>query len=403
MPKHNLNVDLKKMSSDDIYDYSFKKVSEKDLLQFIERVLVERPDADVNFVEMFENTSEYKNNRYDIILDFADRFRKSHPEQYKQQYEFVELKLTDHAFDTMNLGLIDRCMEVVCQNPAKGIDTVTWVTLYRLIYHGLYSRAVEYSKTVWEPIANGDKLVGYPEVPFIMTIYLDGVEKQYEKIALDDSSDWKRFMKKMEKLGFDNDKKRIDTIYHALSTKMEGETLIRRLKQDPEYVFIELLYHFMRHMKKRYNMPFMHSEILFGFIQSRKLLVTKKKDRGFFFVPYNHLDNYVAERYDAFLGSNQIELFGQVWGLHYVYEFLYENRLISDDDYGLMVENLTNLKKNFLAIMGSDAWKLKYVTLWPASEDNPVVLPDDFFENIDRLDYNNAVGYIRKMFPAEDK
>ncbi len=100
----------------------FDALPEQEQTDFLLKLIDRKPDEDVNLVEMFEDTVEFRESRYDTILDFADRFRKAHPTIYDQEYEFLELELTEHAFDTMDKKLIDRCLGVIARNPAKGID-----------------------------------------------------------------------------------------------------------------------------------------------------------------------------------------------------------------------------------------------------------------------------------------
>ena len=99
---------------------------------------------------------------------------------------------------------------MIARNPVRGIESVTIVTLYRLIYHGMVEEALTYCQTVWKPIANDDDLWGYPERPFIMTIFMDGIEKQYERLCQGDTAGWNDFMKGMTRYGFEHEKKRAE-------------------------------------------------------------------------------------------------------------------------------------------------------------------------------------------------
>ena len=348
----------------------FNALPEQEQTAFLLELIDHKPIEDVSLVELFEQTIEFRESRYDAILDFADRFRKAHPTIYDQEYEFLELKLTEHAFDTNDKKLIDRCLGVIARNPVRGIESVTIVTLYRLIYHGMVEEALAYSQTVWEPIADDDDLWDYTELPFIMTIFMDGVEKQYEKLRQGDTTGWNDFMERMTSYGFDNEKKRVDAIYEALTTDPDAEQLVRGARRDAEYGFIPLLYHFLRYMKETYHMPFMHAFLFMDLLQNKKMLGHSKHSGAFLYLPYKVLDKHVTEKLDTFLGSNQLELFGKVWGLHYVYELLFDYGMIDKKHYDKMLVTLATIKNDFLAVLGTNAWQAKFVLSWPESKAN---------------------------------
>lgn len=393
---------LKNMTDDKISDYYEKHVNEKDSLSFIYRILDECPETELNLVEMFEQTLEFEEPNYGAILGFADRYRKINPGKYRQEYEFVELSLTEYAFDIMDKALISRCLEIIEQNPAKGIDTVTMRTLYRLIYFGMYREAVDYCEKVWEPISNSEELWGTPEIHFLMVLYLHGAEEQYELFCKGDTSGWKDFNKRMQAYGFDNEEERIDAVFRALSSDLDKEKILLQIKEKPGYGFIGLLYHFLRYMKHRYNIPFMHSNLLFDLMMNKSLFGSIKEEDAWFYIPYPILDKHLTMNIDTFLGSNLIDVGGKLWGLHYVYEFLHENQLISSEYYRMMLENLAWLKMDFLTVLKSEAWQLKFVLNWPDTNSDLVKLPVNFFDGIDRKNKQNALSQIKNLLPHVD-
>jgi uncharacterized protein YchJ len=392
---------LKNMTDDEIYQL-YEKVAENECLAFIYHLIEERPDTSINVVELFENTAEFDQNDYNAILEFAEHYRKIHPEKYRQEYEFVELELTDHAFDTMDKALVSRCIEVIEQNPAKGIDTVTMRTLYRLIYFGMYREVVDYCEKVWEPISNSEEIWGNPEMHFLMVLYLNGAEEQYELFCQGDTSGWKDFNVRMQTYGFDNNEERISRIFQALTSDLEKEKILRQIKENPNYGFIGLLYHFFKYMKHRYGIPFMHSNLLFYLIMDKSLFGSIKEEDAWFYIPYPKLDQHVTNSLDTFFGSNLIAVGGKLWGLHYVYEFLHEYQFISSDYYKMMLENLAWLKMDYLTVAKAAAWQLKFVLNWPDTDSNLLKLPENFFDSIDREDPQKALVQIKNLLPQVD-
>ncbi len=391
---------LANMTDDKVFDYFDEKINEETCVDFIDHLIREKPDTELNLVEMFERSAEFSEPNIGVIVTFADKMRNLIPEKYRHEYEFLELKLIMHAFDIDDEKLINRCLKIIAENPVSGIDTVTMSSLYRLIYFRKYDKALEYCHGVWEPISESDKVVGYPEYPFVKTIYMDGVEREYIKMSQGDISGWQAFNKRMNAYYFDNEQERIDRIFQGLTDDLDKERTFNEVMKKSDYGFIELSYHFSRFMKSRYDMPFMHSSLFFEFIRKRSLFGKVKDPDGWFYIPYSILDKHVAENFDAFLHSNMLEVSGKVWGLHYVYEFLRENDLISDVYHQKMLENLAVLKMEFLKVIATDAWQLKFVLDWPESESNLLDLPEDVFEKHGIKQHGEAIEMLKGLFPA---
>ncbi len=61
------------MSDDEIFDYYDQEVADKDSAAFAFHLVDMVPDSELNPVEMFENSPEFTENNYELILDgFAD-------------------------------------------------------------------------------------------------------------------------------------------------------------------------------------------------------------------------------------------------------------------------------------------------------------------------------------------
>ncbi len=393
---------LKNMTDDEIFDYYCDHMNPKNCLSYINHIFNERPDTELNLVGMFEQTKEFDEPNYEAILEFAEHYRKINPDKYRQEYEFVELHLTDHAFDIMDKALINRCIKVIEENPVKGIDTVTKRTLFRLIYFGMYREAVDYCEKVREPISKSEEIWGNPEIHFLMALYLQGAEEQYELFCKGDTSGWKDFITRIKEYGFDNEAERIDAVFRGLSADLDKEKILLQIKNKPDYGLIELQYHFLRFMKHRYNIPFMHSNLLFYLVLDQSLFGSIKEEDAWFYIPYPKLDSLVRNKIDIIFGTNCLDVGGNLWGLHYVYEFLHENQLISAEYYRMMLENLAWLKMDFLTMVKSEAWQMKFVLKWPDTDSNLVKLPENFFDSIDRKEDQNALAQIKNLLPHVD-
>lgn len=102
------------MTDDEIFDCFDRKINEENCLDFINHLIREKPDTELNLVEMFESSAEFSEPNIGAIVDFADKMRSLIPEKYRNEYEFLELKLIMHAFDTDDEELVNRCLIKKC-------------------------------------------------------------------------------------------------------------------------------------------------------------------------------------------------------------------------------------------------------------------------------------------------
>lgn len=384
---------------DELMDHYYNKIDESKRYEFLLDLLEHHPDYEIDMCEMLEDTAENTSNNIQALEAFADKFFALHPDKYAHQYEFLEKRLIDNAFINNDIDRVHKRIEVLKYNPVTGIDTVVEHTLFKLIYHGFYDEALSYAHAVWKPLSESDELVGSPEYAFVMCIYLAGLEKQFDLISQGNSSEWKTFLHDTTQLGFVNEEQRVNIIYEALAGEPDIEKMQQGLYKKDEDCLIPFNIHFLKYMKRHYGLPFMISDMCINLLLKRKLFGKSKCPGAFFYIEYNNLDKHITERYDTFLGSNRIELFGKTWGLHYVYEFLAKYEFITEPYYTLMRENIAFLKKEFMCAVATDLWRLNFVNAWPQTESMFFSLPKNAFLKIDRDNHNKAVDQIQKLMP----
>jgi len=389
-----MKKNIANMSHDELLDYYYEKLEDAQKYKFLLGLLEQYPDFDIDLVEMLENTPEYKVKNMTALENFANKFFALHPQRYGKKYEFLEKVLIDHAFIHNDIVLIRKRLEVLKYNPAKGIDTVVQHTLFKLIFHGFYDDALAFSKAVWKPLSVAEDLVGYPEYAFVLCIYLDGLEKQYELIKNGNTSQREGFLNDIKTLGFDNEKKRIDLIFEALSSDIQNKTVYPQMLKKDDYFLLPLNIQFLKYMKKNYGLPFMLSDQFFNILQKKELFGKNKNEYAFFYIDFNSLDKHIIQRYDSFLGSNLIEIFGKTWGLHFVYEFFNHYELINHEYYSLMLENIAHLKIDFMKAASTDLCNLNFVNSFPETESQLFGFASNAFMNIDNESYKNALKQI---------
>ena len=146
-------------------------------------------------------------------------------------------------------------------------------------------------------------------------------------------------------------------------------------------------------MKDQFDIPFMLSDRWWNMLSTKKLYKRKNKLDDYFHIPFNTLDQHFASQYDTMFKSNDIEMFGKVWGLEYVYHFLREYEMISEENFSRMIENIHGLQFLFARITDDDLWKMDFVFKWPQ-----LFLPDLSEKEVFQSTFtNNAEDFRKKV------
>ena len=334
-------TDWYQKSTEELYDY-FDNLKINEQVTFLIHLFEHFPDLDIPWIELIEDTKDpliFK-HQPEKLEELVDLFARTFPGEYENEYEFIEGSLITYYLFTNNIDKLKQRLEIVRKNPAKGIDTVTMRALYQLIYNGHFSTALEYSHAVWKPVFESDGILGIPHIYFCITIYLDTLEKAYTNVKKGNHVDWKKFSTDMEKYEIRLDEKVFQDTYQSLESPVNKAKIIELIENKKhEEVYLILNIQFLKYMKDQFE-----SDRWWNMLATKKLYKRKNKLDDFFYISFETLDQHFASNYDTMFRSNDIEIFGKVWGLEYVYHFLREHEMISEENFRRMNDNICALK-----------------------------------------------------------
>lgn len=363
-----IDINWKEKDEEEVYDFFDDLKDPVEQAEFLIFMVKHYPDLELIYLEMMEDTSDILlyQHKVDLVEEMANVFKEALPEEYAETYEFMEKRLIHYYFFQNNITKVLDRLEIIKQNPDQGIDTITIQSLYLLIYHGCYKEAYEYSLAVWEPIYNSDKVWGMGHAPFVINIYLYELEQVYENIQNKRPVDWNTFRKKMRDYDFEEEKDVMNTVLYCLENPFSKEEMVSHIKNKQHRKAHTMMnVYFSKYMKDKYNMSFTHSDLLFNILAKKDLYKNKKNPENYFLFSFEKLDRHLSKLFDSMLLSNIEEMFGKVWGLEYVYQFIHECGMISDEGFEQMNQNIRALKYLLIHIADKDLWKMSFIFKWP--------------------------------------
>lgn len=386
-------------SIDDIYDFD-SELSDQESFLFLYYLLNNYPNLEIEWIEFLEEIIDYQfehGNVYEV-LNFVNIYREKFPDQYEWQYGFIEKDLIPHLLYLGDINTVKERLEIIKNNPDDGLDTVTIDALYHLIFHGYYDLALDYSKSVWKPLFDSDEVIDYSHVEFCATIYQNELEELYQKILNGEQFDIDSFIKTMATYEVDDIKTVFKTVFQNLKDPLDKIDIEAKIENGNDDLLLTLNIQFLKYMKEKFGMPFMHSDRLWSLMQAIELFGSAIQINGFFYIPYPILSKYINYWYEESFYSNEVEMFGKIFGLRFAYKFLYDNELISDLYYRQMEENISLLQYEFMVHCQDKLWQMKFIYKWPqintAWSSMEKLFSETYNYNIDDSVFENLNNYF---------
>lgn len=386
---------------DEVYDFMYNQLGEEGQYPFFCWLMEHFPNLEIDWIEIFEDFKEdlIKNGEIDTVISFVEWYKLKNPTDYCARFEFIERDVCDYYFYIKDVEKLQERIAFIQQNPVPAIDTLTIRLLYQLIYHGYYDLAIRYAEAVWKPINESDELYGFPAFPFINTIYVNRLQSYYEAYLNGISVDDDKLFRQLVSMGYEDDTSRFKMVLQALREDLPKEKIGDSIQKGKDHHMLILNIHFLKYMLQTYRLPFVFSEWLWNFIATTKIFGKEKGIENWFYINAKTLDEHIVKRFDSFLGSNELEIFGKVWGLDFVFDFLHKQQLLPFDYYDHMIENITHFRNEMMRIVNVDLWQMMFVFDWPRTN-NYFVDPSEkrLFNETYGIDQAEAIAKINRYF-----
>lgn len=354
---------------DEVYDF-YENLPENKKYSFFKWLYVHYPKIEFEWLDTFEELRfgmSYKKN-IAACEEFVLWYSQLYPDEYSQRYEFIERDLCDYYFYTNKHEKLRQRIHYIAQNPVSGIDTITRRLFFQLLYHGMYDDAMQYAQQICQPLADDETLWGNPEETFIQAFFIDSFQKAYQHYKETGNVDFSEILLLVEKFWYGEGGQKFEIESKALQNAMNTDDILILSKTHPDDCVKELNVHFLKHMLDNHNISFVHSGFLWRIISVKDLFGKSKFSDDFFYIDAGAFEKSLEKRIDYSFGSNVLEMFGMIWALHYVYEFLESNNVISAEAAELMRENNLYHRNKFIQYINRDLWQMNFVFNWPSKK-----------------------------------
>lgn len=351
---------------DELYQFFYEELEEEERYLFFRWLMQHFPELEIDWLELFDEFKGdlLKEDKIEELLSFSAWYKEHQPDNYSRNYGFLEKDLLDYFFFRGEIERIKERMSFIQENPVSGIDSITVRLLYQLIYHGYTDLAVSYSEAVWNPVNESEELIGFASFPFINTIFKNELQKLYEAKLNGTFYDEEKLYAKMLSMGYDEESSVLAIVSSVIKEDFSKDNIEESIRRDDPYIMLNLQMHFLKYMYDVHRMPFVFSDPFWEFVLSDKLFGQKSGKENWFYIQPKSLDQHIVKNLDTFVSSNELEIFGQVWGLDFIVEFFRHHQLVSAEQYQQMLENNFHFRGEMFRFCNSNLWQMMFVWNW---------------------------------------
>lgn len=359
-------INWSEKNDDDVFEY-LDTIPENEHFAFLMWLAKQYPEIGIDWMDLFEDTRYQMPYEQNIAAcqEFSAWCAEKFPDEYADRFGFIERDLCDYYLHNRNIDKLRERIAFISRNPVAAIDTLTARLHFQLIYHGYSDDAVKYAEAVWKPLFESEELFGNPAQPFLNTIYLDRLQQSYIELCNTGKSDFAGLYQLTVELGFDDDREHFELIKHALRNPVDIERMHESIIEGSDDHMYELNIHFIKYMWDTFKMPFILSDALWSIVATTLIFGKIDDVDHWFYVDARTLVEHIDSRHDVMMSSNSLEIFGKVWGLHYIFSFFHQQQLLTDEDAANMSENLEFCRLKMIEYMSEELWQADYIHQWP--------------------------------------
>jgi hypothetical protein len=339
-------------------------------------------------------SSNYNDEMYNLICEIKTK----KCDFYKEYYDVFDDLLVDYYFLKGYDEKIIEGFKNFVEEPTIGIDQ--FINKFdKLIFYGYTEVAVNISLQVYAKLNNSQEIIKGVEDEFSNVFFTNNLQKTYKSIKNNAPIDSQKLNEELAlcELGLSE-----DNFNELLEALAENSIAIHEfnivLKKSASNATKTLSMEFFKYMLDEKELDFVVSSKIWAefmrFLSIRK--VKYKLANEYFTFSDKEFGSYLLQYFDL-QWMDTCELgFATIWGIPYIYDFLYLNELITEQTYKTSIENINKVKIKFMENSEEKLWQYNFVHKW----NKPESVTEEEFEEEKRR-FGESVN-IKKVPEAQE-
>ncbi|AFZ02130.1 hypothetical protein [Calothrix sp. PCC 6303] len=312
------------------------------------------------------------NNLIDDAFTFIEK-AKEHDAIYQQEFQYLEaLRLRYYLFRNQP-DIIPSLLTNFIENPLHDLEQLKWFT-NSLKYYGEREILNNFSQSIYHQLQeSGENTYGIVD-NFGEMLVIDSIQEAFKKNQQIEAADWELLNNTIANLKIEQLNFKVTEISKQLTPELTPtETFLKNLpkyfKKQRETDLCTLSIGFSAAMLTQKNMSFISSQEIWKniikLLESEKVTDFRLQDLdNYFLISSDKLDKYIGSMISSLFADQQSECTLIVWGIPYVYDFLLQHNLISQNIHAQAIDVTTNVKTHLIKFFDDHLWKYSFVHRW---------------------------------------
>lgn len=302
---------------------------------------------------------------------------RQHPDFYNEEFQWFEHELSAYYLFLDEVSQVKESLEYYMGAPEQGIDQLIWL-MQLLVYYGKTDLAMKCARQTYHQIVGSSALIGGAEEPFGELIFLCVFQQAYLRIKNGQGVEWDALPAELGRYGMGMDKEALERNRAAMERLSPGDEIVLcdgllNFDRVASAFARDNMWTFVKQMLDCKQMDFPLGNAIwtgtFQFLMHRK---PRKKPvltwEEWFDFSDRELETYLVRMAGGFLSTRQAEAFAVLWGLPYVYDFLFDRGVISDRLHINALRRIARLKTKLRDVFQHEMWKYAFTDRWQASD-----------------------------------
>jgi hypothetical protein len=325
-------------------------------------------DIDLGMLLAIMRDALVDKNQLEKAAAMIQALHQQQPELHQAEYPFLDNLLIEYFLYRNDPEQVREGLTQFLLNPVEDIDQ-TFITLDYLKLYDARDLAIELCKAAYEPIKNSPNAIRGTEMELSNVLLYDQMQHIFEQLQQGEAVDWETLTETAVQYGFPKKPKWLAEIQHNLTTEVENSpAFLAQFKRDREAALRTLAVSFYRHMAEQKQVSFICSSVIWkavaGFLEERQTPHKKfSQPESYFAFEQDELDRAVTQMIGGLLSMAQAIGVGLLWGVPYVYDFLFAKQIIPEAVHQQAISSSAALKAMFTESF-PHRWRFDFVHRW---------------------------------------
>lgn len=333
----------------------------------------------------------FRDKRFGEMIRIYNMINDLNPQLKEKDLFYIEKYIIDYYIQNGNKNEwnVEKQLGSFLTNPDKSYDELL-IVLKKLSCCGFDEFVVGISEKIFNNIQGSEDLIAGSEIELTEYILMNVIQNIYIDIQNNKIPDREYYLEYMDKYDY-NMYEKFDLIFNTLK---EDTNNVISSSQNLRIVDIlsKLELHFNKYMYGK-NINFKTSSDIWNdmfmyFGNNKDIEIVSKNIESIFRIENESYDRHLAEKFGMFT-ENTLSAMTMVYGMHYVYDFLYENRFITQSMYFESLEIIREKRMLVFKTIGNGAWKYAFIFNWVKAD------------SIAQDEYDMEKEFARKTFYEE--